>query len=182
MYYLRLRSTRLDQQDIAAFRLAEQNELLSMENGQAALTLSAGDVLGFAAPALRQIAPVTLREEGEDYAVSVTYGPEAALPADSRLTVREIEPGTEEYALYSGQTEAMLNQNWEKASFARFFDISFSSGNNSVEPAAPIDVQISFAQTSGKENMQAVQFDQDGAQRLRTEAAEDAVSFSTGNR
>ncbi len=44
--------------------------------------------------------PVVLTGEGADYTVTVTYGSDANIPAEATLSVREIEPGAEEYDEY----------------------------------------------------------------------------------
>lgn len=45
-------------------------------------------------------AEYTLTAQGEDYTVTVTYGPEAKIPENAKLSVREIQQGTEEYEGY----------------------------------------------------------------------------------
>lgn len=126
--------------------------------------------------------------EGEDYTVTVQFGEDAGFLQGTELRVREILPGTAEYALYSGQTEEVLNENWDTTGeFARFFDITFivkeldENGEEiekEIEPQAPIDVQITFAEaiavtTEEEEELQvqAIHFDkQEGAQVIESEA------------
>ena len=105
-----------------------------------------------------------LTVEGPDYTVTAAYGPEARLPADTQLLVREIEPGTEEYALYRGQTNDTFREDWRTVEYARFFDISFVSGGQPVQPAVPADVRIILnrAPSEGDESLQTVHFDSDG--------------------
>ena len=55
--------------------------------------------------------PVETRQlvyNGEDYTVTVTFGPEAQLPENTVLDVREILPDTEEYAQYYQQSVATI--------------------------------------------------------------------------
>ena len=105
-----------------------------------------------------------LAVEGPDYTVTAAYGPEARLPADTQLLVREIEPGTEEYARYCGQANDTFRENWRTVEYARFFDISFVSGGQPVQPAAPADVRIILNRvpSEGDESLQTVHFDSDG--------------------
>ena len=66
-----------------------------------------------------------LTYEGEDFTITASFGEEAGIPAESKLEVREILPGTEEYENYYAQSLAALQekQNTASISFARFFDI-----------------------------------------------------------
>ena len=113
--------------------------------------------------------------EGSDYSVVVTFGPEAKLPENVQLDVREIMPGTEEYQMYYRQSVATIRGDSESAetvaedalteteettpaetdpeeeqelevAFARFFDIHFVSDGTVLEPAAPVDIRILYEQ------------------------------------
>lgn len=146
--------------------------------------------------------------EDEDFTVTVNFGDDAGFLQGTELRVREILPGTAEYALYSGQIEDVLNENWDTtAEFARFFDITFiqkekveAEGSEEgtdeqyiekeIEPQAPIDVQMTFADvipvaTEAEEELQvqAIHFDEEqGAQVIESEARsveEVAVSDET---
>ena len=158
--------------------------------------------------------------EGPDYTVTVNFNDDAQFPQGTELRVREILPGTEEYRLYSGQTEDVLNENWDTtAEFARFFDITFIHAEEvvaeeeaeaieeaetieeteateeteetvevpeeekqyvekEIEPQAPIDVQITFAETIAvatdqeeELQVQAIHFDEEeGAKLIESEA------------
>ncbi len=122
--------------------------------------------------------------EGSDFTVTATIGQDAAFPAGIELKVREILPGTAEYRLYSGQTDEMLEESWaEKGDFARFFDITFEYEGVAYEPAAFIDVQITFKKdvipVGEESDLQAIHFAEDGPTVLEnttTDSNEAAVS------
>ncbi len=108
----------------------------------------------------------TMSVEGGDYTVTVSFTEEAEIPEETVLEVREIEKGSEEYQeYYERSLEAM---GVEKLGFARYFDVTFRmpSGENGeegieIEPAAPVDVKISYADTvelAGTERGNAVHF------------------------
>jgi len=122
---------------------------------------------------------------GKDFTVTVNFGEDAGFLQGTELHVREILPGTEEYRLYSGQTEEVLNENWDEvAEFARFFDITFVYNGVEIEPLAPIDVQITFADAisvAEDNDLQAIHFAEEGAQVISsdTQSVEAAVHDDT---
>ncbi len=110
-------------------------------------TLTVGflpDAIGYAYLKQVQIGTVTLTHEDRDYMVTAAYGPDAGFPADTELKVREILPGTPEYALYSGMTDEALNEDWAEITLERYFDIAFVANGEEMEPKADVDVQIVF--------------------------------------
>ena len=124
-----------------------------------------------------------LTHEGPDYTVTVTVGQEAMLPDTVTLEVRELLPGTEVYEHYYTQAlEALGSREEPQVSFARFFDISFLSDGQEVEPAAPVDIEIVYSDAitvTAEEKGQIVHFAKDGVEVLEpetslTEAEEEA--------
>nr|MBQ4454481.1 hypothetical protein [Clostridia bacterium] len=110
-------------------------------------TLTVGflpDAIGYAYLKQVQIGTVTLTHEDRDYMVTAAYGPDAGFPAGTELKVREILPGTPEYALYSGMTDEALNEDWTEITLERYFDIAFVANGEELEPKADVDVQIVF--------------------------------------
>ena len=105
-----------------------------------------GESFGYGATSNTQIGTVTLVHEGSDYMVTASYGPEAGFPAGTELKVREIMPGTAEYATYSGMTGEALGEDWSEITLERYFDIAFVKDGKELEPQADIDVQISFSE------------------------------------
>jgi hypothetical protein len=91
--------------------------------------------------------PFTLTEEKETYAVTASYGADAELPEDISLSAEEIEEGTDEYwKYYDRALAAVRKEKGQEAliSHARFFDISFLSDEEAVEPAAPVGIAIDY--------------------------------------
>lgn len=84
-----------------------------------------------------------LASDGHNYKITLTYGPEAGIPADAELAVEEILPDSEEYQAYLEMAEASVEN--EMVSFARFFDITILSGGAEIQPAAPVEVKIELA-------------------------------------
>ena len=105
-----------------------------------------GESFGYGATSNTQIGTVTQVHEGSDYMVTASYGPEAGFPAGTELKVREIMPGTAEYATYSGMTDEALGEDWSEITLERYFDIAFVKDGKELEPQADIDVQISFSE------------------------------------
>ena len=128
--------------DAAGFVTGDNAENLDWKD-----TLTVGflpDAIGYAYPKQVQIGTVTLTHEDRDYMVTAAYGPDAGFPADTELKVREILPGTPEYALYSGMTDEALNEDWAEITLERYFDIAFIANGEEMEPKADVDVQIVF--------------------------------------
>ena len=110
-------------------------------------TLTVGflpEAIGYAYLKQVQIGTVTLTHEDRDYRVTAAYSPDAGFPADTELKVREIKPGTPEYALYSGMTEDAVSEDWSEITLQRYFDITFTANGEELEPKADVDVQIVF--------------------------------------
>ena len=84
-----------------------------------------------------------LASDGHNYKITLTYGPEAGIPADAELAVEEILPDSEEYQAYLEMAEASVEN--EMVSFARFFDITILSGGVEIQPAAQVEVKIELA-------------------------------------
>ena len=128
--------------DATGFVTGENAENLDWKD-----TLTVGflpDAIGYAYLKQVQIGTVTLTHEDRDYMVTAAYGPDAGFPADTELKVREILPGTPEYALYSGMTDEALNEDWAEITLERYFDIAFVANGEELEPKADVDVQIVF--------------------------------------
>lgn len=91
--------------------------------------------------AMRKYAPdVKLKHVGNDYTVVARVPKEAGLPGNVELSVRELTG--EEYEEHRQQ--AMDAMGIGEIHFARFFDITFLVGGEEVEPAAPIQIEITY--------------------------------------
>ena len=93
--------------------------------------------------------PLTeLRCSGEDYAVLVRFGAEAALPEGAVLQAEEISEASEAYQAYWQQAAEAVNSldpaTAEELTFARFFDLRFVYEDQTVEPAGPVEVTLVY--------------------------------------
>ena len=86
---------------------------------------------------------------GPDYTIQVRYGKDAALPEGVTLAVEEIPANSEEYEQYYRQSVEAVDAEKTQGTvvFARFFDIQFLLGEEKLEPAAPVEVTITYAET-----------------------------------
>lgn len=135
----------MEQPDGTLCVLAGENaRVLETEEDQLTVAEYRLEPFGYIIPEKVQIGTVTLEYSAADYTVTASYGPEAAFPADTEMNVREIRPGTAEYALYSGMTQEALAEEWSEITLERFFDITFVSEGRELEPQADVDVQILF--------------------------------------
>ncbi len=126
-------------------------------------------------------AVMTQAVTGEDYIVTVSYGPEAGLPADAVLCVNEYPKDSEIYQqryaeaalLYGWETEAAAESGSETASENnaedgsaqtggrddfRLFSIGFYAEDTEIEPAAPVQVGITYIQQPVGQTYQVVHF------------------------
>lgn len=124
--------------------------------------------------------------EGADYTVLVQYGPDAVLPEGVKLEVSEIPGDSEEYQDYLSQTSTAMEKagQTDTVVFARFFDIRFTLDGQTLEPAAPVSVTITYAEpveTSEDASCQAIHFGQEGTEILdvTTEQREDGSTSFT---
>lgn len=126
-----------------------------------------------------------MRVTGPDYSVTVAFPEEANLPDTVTLSVRELLPGTSEYDTCFTQTLETL-QDGHGLFFCRFFDVSFLADGLEIEPEAPVDVQIAYAEGLPVQEgalCNAVHFTEHGTEVLdaqieHTATGEDAFIFT----
>ena len=110
--------------------------------------------------------------DGITYRIMLNYGPEAGIPDDAELKVREILPEDEAYQTYLTDSAAVSGANSGPVGYARFFDIQIWADAGQVEPAAPVSVSISLDDApdlTGTE-FRVVHFAQDGPEIMEAEA------------
>ncbi len=128
----------------------------------------------------------SMTHKGEDYSVSVFYTQEAELPENVALDVREILPEDSSYEEYLQQTNTLLSEGEQGLVFCRFFDVSFISEGIEVEPAASVEVRVTYTESLPQdENVlcNVVHFAEDGVEILPAEIqvntdGEDTFVFS----
>lgn len=124
--------------------------------------------------AIQKYAPaLKLEYVGADYTVVACVPKEAALPGNVALSVRELTG--DEYEEYCRQ--AMDAMGLDEIHFARFFDITFLADGEEVEPAAPIQIEITYSDNVNLEDNQisgVVHFAATDTEVLDTEIGQDA--------
>ena len=159
--------------DCVYFSIGEESRILEADKeGTLRLKLYQGESFGYGTVQQVQVGTVQLTHSAWDYMVTASYGPEAGLPAGTELKVREIMPGTAEYARFSGMTDEALNEEWSEITLERYFDISFAKDGEKLEPKADVDVQIIFRdkiELTEEDNVQAVQIENNEANVIDAE-------------
>ena len=103
-----------------------------------------------------QIKKTIISASGETYEITVTYDDNAGIPDGSDLKVREILPENDEYADYYRSAKNCMNSTIEgkeeadpdsdsgknDMEYARFFDIEIWNGEEKIEPAVDVSVNI----------------------------------------
>ena len=143
-----------------------------------------------------QISTHVITAKGEDYIITVTYGPEAEIPDKAQLRAEEIVEKSEEYAVYLeraleaiGKTGGDIiiaeedDESGDDITFARFFDISILSEGKKIEPASPVEVEIRYLgnhDSFADGLMEVVHFANDGTEVISaaTLFEEDAATVS----
>ena len=143
---------------------------------------------------LNQKQKLELIYQGPDYTIHVYYTKEAQIPENAELMVREIEEGTEEYGQYytetlqqlglmpslepiEGETEA---RPWDPAvdktpfvPFARYFDVKIMSEDTEIQPAVPVEIQVTYdtpVELPENAEQKAVHFAASGTEVLEAQA------------
>ena len=179
--------------DTVCFLTGDNARTLKVKNGKFTVENYTLDAFGYCRLKLTQTGTVTLTHNDRDYMVTASYGPEAGFPVGTELKVREIKPGTEEYALYSGMTDEALNGDWSEITLERYFDITFVCDGEELEPRADVDVQITFRdviELNEEHDVQAVHIENNEATVINADTesnkaakhddeAIDTVSFSS---
>ncbi|MGE9907556.1 SpaA isopeptide-forming pilin-related protein [Lachnospiraceae bacterium SGI.231] len=85
--------------------------------------------------------------DGDTYTITVTYGPEAEIPEGATLEVSELANDNKDYRDYIEKAAKALAEGEELpfVNAARLFDISIMADGKKVEPKAPVEVKIEYA-------------------------------------
>ena len=94
--------------------------------------------------AVKRLQQTLTASDGRTYEISVTYTEEAKLPNDVELVVREIAETDSSFATVFGRAKNAATAAREDATVtnARFFDISLKKDGATLEPLAPVEVNI----------------------------------------
>ena len=156
---------------------SEETLTITMKNGEV-FTIRVTDA---------QISTRVITSKGEDFTITVQFGPEAEIPDNAVLEASEIDAKSKEFEKYVDQTmealndRADLNEQEEEdggivdctasgssdLSFARFFDIRIMAGEEKIEPKAPVTVKIAYSDAidvEEGEELLAVHFAEEGTE------------------
>ncbi|MCD8341618.1 MAG: hypothetical protein LUC87_05605, partial [Clostridiales bacterium] len=101
----------------------------------------------------------TLTYENDDYAVTVTYDDSAELPKNVELAVSEYDEDSETYQ--TRYAEAAELYGWgEEAYDFRLFDICLIAEGEEIEPAAAVQVTISFLEKDSLTEYNVTHYDE----------------------
>ena len=89
-----------------------------------------------------QISTRVITADGQDYVITLTYRPEAGIPAGATLEAAEIVEGSSKWMEYYDQAAEAVGE--ESLAFARFFDIKIISHGEEIEPKAPVETKIEY--------------------------------------
>ena len=119
----------------------DEHEEITEVNSDNTITFEADS---FSVYAIVYVQTIKIKADGGTYNITVSYTDEAQIPEGSVLSAREIEPDTVEYNYYLTKSAEQLETTNENISFARFFDIEILKDGEKIEPAVPVDVDITF--------------------------------------
>lgn len=123
-----------------------------------------------------QLSARVMTADGEDYIITVTFGPEAGIPDGARLEAEEIPEGTEEYDSMYAQSLSALNEASETEvtiRFSRFFDLSIlGEDGKEIEPEKPVSVTVQYADAVNADNARpaVVHFAGDGIEVIEAKS------------
>lgn len=105
----------------------------------------------------------TLTATNQDYTITADVNADAQLPKDTSLTVKEIKTDDE---AYQSNYEKVKNSLTEKTiDSVLFYDITFESKGEKVEPKADVKVTITPKEAmDAKDNFDVLHFPDDGSQ------------------
>ena len=177
----KINSTKVQAGDFALISLkpftSEETLTVTMKNGEV-WKVKVTDV---------QLSTHAISADGEDYLITVTYGPEAGIPDGAELRAKEILAGSDEYQRYLSKAEKALgiveydktsdDYPWSnKISFARFFDISVFNDGKEIEPESDVQVEIRYISNDGslpQSNMDVVHFANSGTEVITASTSSD---------
>ena len=116
--------------------------------------------------------------DNETVTITVDAKADAGIPQDAVIQVGEIGRGTVEYESYLAQAAEAVGA--ENVTLARFFDINIESGDQTLQPQAPVNVKVELmgAQIDATQsNMHVVHFGEKGPEVLGSRLRNETVSF-----
>ena len=183
-------SDQLTDEDIAAIDAREMKAvdwaLISLQpfdtEETLTVTMANGDVFTILVTDA-QISTRVLTADGESFIITLSFGPEAGIPADAVLQAEEIPQNSDEWfacAMRAMQDmdDSMLND----AAANRFFDIEILVDGEKIEPAAPVQVTIAYddpMDLAAESELSVVHFSDSGTEIIRDlSVSEDGTQVS----
>ena len=115
--------------------------------------------------------------DGQTYDITVLYDDDAQIPADADLSVREILPGSAEFADCLSAAAYEMGCRTSDVTFARFFDITIVRDGEIIEPETPVTVLIEYVDPlalGDEETLSVVHFAKTGAEVITDVSADPA--------
>ena len=132
------------------------------------------------------IEKTVLASDGKNYQITVTYGPDAELPEDTDLHVTELKQGDEGYDRYLEESALRLDKETADITYARIFDISLVSRNDTeihYQPEADVSVSIQLidADENRMDQLKVLHISGDRVDVLDASAEGNVLNFVTGS-
>ena len=112
--------------------------------------------------------------EGEDYTVTVTYGPEAEIPENAELIASEYAKDSEHYRERYAQAAMLYGWKEDRSDSIRLFNIGFYVGDKEIEPMAGAEVTITYNKQENAANYKIIHFGE------KTEEPEPESTYENG--
>ncbi len=136
----------------------------NVDNQVKYVVYSIGDetILGYAAlpdnPGEALSGLITQTFAGEDYTVTVTYGPEAKLPENVKLTAGEYAKDSERYRQRYAEAAELYGWEADQCDGVRLFNIGFYLDGEEIEPAAEVAITITYVNQEEAGNYKIICF------------------------
>lgn len=109
-------------------------------------------------------------EKQNDYIVTVIYGAEAEIPESAELRVSEYDKESDIYRARYAEAAELYGWNEDKTDSIRLFNIGFFFEGEEIEPAAEVEVSVTYInQAEGKE-YQVTHFGREGTETVPAES------------
>ena len=121
--------------------------------------------------------------EGEGYSITAKAGSDAKLPEDTKLTAKEVKSDEKKYDALCKEAEKALNdsplvKDDVSVKSAKFYDITLQSDGKEVEPAADVNVKITYDKSlkmSKSGDVYVIHFAEDKNGKMKPEVLKDSA-------
>lgn len=132
----------------------------NVDNQVQRVSYSIGDetILGYAVLPNNPRGRITHTFMDEDYKFTVTYGSEAKLPEGAELKVSEYAKDSERYQQRYAEAAELYGWEADNCDGVRLFNIGFYLDGEEIEPAAEVDITITYFAQRAAENYRIICF------------------------